>query len=144
MEIVRSLTDPVILSTLGHFLPLYFVVGCNGALYLAYSTVITLSSCMSIVWHSAGEKKNWTFWLDYGLALAWTTTDFVMAISLTSLPVVLIVFFLNAITIMNNQFTDYLARKDLLSYEVGHSCWHILSFSKSILVAYLIGCREIC
>ena len=141
----RSPTDPVILSTIPHFLSLMFVTGCDRGplmdIYSTYTVIIAISSLLSLVWHFQKERKNIFFWLDYGFALAWTIMDLTVAISTAPVHVILTVAFLNIIVLLTNQLCDFLDRKGFVPYEFGHATWHLLSSTKSIFVAYLVGCR---
>lgn len=144
----RSFLDPVILSTLPHYLPIIFVAGCSTpanekypGIYEAYTATILISSTLSIIWHSHHERKNIWFWLDYLFAFIWTVFDFVLAILKAPLPSILTVFLLNGFVLITNQMGDYLDRKGLVPYQQAHSLWHIFSWVKATFVAYLVGCR---
>jgi hypothetical protein len=137
----RAVADPVILSTLPHFLALCFVLGrarAGSALFAAYAAVIAASAALSIAWHAQHERKNWVFWADYALALAWTLMDFAVAYATQpgALPTVAIA---NATVLVANWLTDHWAREGTLPYATGHSAWHLLSCAKSIYVAHLLG-----
>jgi len=140
MSTVRTLIDPVILSTLPHFLALYFVLGRarSSALFAAYAAIIAASATLSIAWHAQHERKNWIFIADYAFALVWTLGDFYVAFVAqpSALPTVAIA---NAAVLVANWLTDHWAREGTLSYARGHSAWHLLSCAKSIYVAYLLG-----
>ena len=142
----RSFTDPVILSTIPHYLALLFVAGCQrgpllAGLYLAYAITIGISSTLSLIWHFQKERKNIFFYLDYAFALFWTIGDFVVAIATSPLHVILTMIFLNIIVLLTNQLGDYLALHKMIGYETGHAAWHLLSCAKAVFVAYLVGCR---
>jgi hypothetical protein len=82
----RSMLEPVMLSTVPHFLSLLFVAGCyNGthadSLWSAYTAVVIVSSTLSLLWHGQREKKNIIFWADYAFALAWIIFDIVLPAS---------------------------------------------------------------
>jgi hypothetical protein len=106
-----------------------------------YAAIIAISSSLSLVWHFQKERKNIFFWLDYGFAMGWTIMDFTVAISTAPVHIILTVAFFNIIVFLTNQLVDFLDRKGFVPYEIGHAAWHVLSFSKSIFVAYLVGCR---
>jgi hypothetical protein len=106
--------------------------------YMGYCAVIGISSILSVLWHRTHESRSALFWLDYGFAGIWTLYDCLLA-ALKPPFILLLVCTLNITTIILNQLVDYLAKKEILSYEIGHSIWHLFSASKSILVAYLVS-----
>ena len=130
----------VVASTLPHFLCLPFILQrCMlGWPWAIYATVVGASSCASVVWHHHGEPRGPLFWLDYSLAGAWTATDLLLAYE-GGLHMFLTVAYLNLITVAANKLSDWMAEKGVVSYEVGHTMWHIVSSTKSILVAYLLS-----
>jgi hypothetical protein len=110
-------------------------------MYAYYTAIIAFSCSLSLVWHFQKERKNIFFLLDYEFAVAWTVMDFTVAISTAPVHIIVTVVFLNIIVLLMNQLGDFLDRKGFVPYEIGHAAWHVLSFSKSIFVAYLVGCR---
>jgi hypothetical protein len=143
-NIWRSPTDPIILSTIPHFLSLVYATGCEmdhlTNLYNIYITVIVSSSTLSVMWHIQSERRNIIFWLDYGFAIAWTTMDLTVALSTQPIHILITVSFLNFIVFITNHMGDFLDRKGLVPYQIGHTYWHIISSSKSVIVAYLLQC----
>lgn len=137
---MRSLADPVVLSTLPHFLVLCFLLdrACSSPLFAAYAAIIAISATLSIVWHARHERKDWVFWADYTLAMAWTVMEFYVAFATrpTALSSVAIS---NTSVLVANWLTDHWAREGTLPYALGHSAWHLLSCAKSMYVAYLLG-----
>ena len=139
-RIVSLTMRPVILSTLPHFLTLWFLFPFEGAAIQLYATLVAVSSCASVAWHWSREPYGSLFWLDYGLATAWTVADLVIAayISGGGPPLFITVAYLNGLTIAANKLSDWMAEKKWVSYDVGHTAWHCLSWSKCWLVAYLL------
>jgi hypothetical protein len=84
-----------------------------------------------VLWHRYGEPKSILFWLDYLVAFVWTVVDIALAVPT---PVIL----LNGLCLVTNQLADALARQGVMSYETGHTAWHLLSCVKSITVAALL------
>ena len=138
----RPLTHPIILTTLPHFLSIGLVANCISptypGIYIGYSAVIGCSSVLSVLWHRQHEPYSILFWLDYAFAGIWTIYDCILAGLLKSSYILAIVCILNIITIILNQLVDNLARKEIVQYDTGHSMWHLISVSKTILVAYLV------
>lgn len=129
---------PVILSTLPHFVAIWFLLPLEGLAALQlYAGLIAASSCASVAWHVHGEPYGRLFWLDYGLATAWTVTDLVLAAE-GGAQLFATVAYLNVLTVMTNKLSDWLAEKGVVSYEVGHTAWHVASWSKCWLVAWLL------
>jgi hypothetical protein len=138
----RHFTDPILLSTLPHYLPLLFVVNCDRTqrFYLAYSIVVALSASLSLIWHGQREPHNWLFWLDYGMAFLWTMLDLFAAVTVCPNETVAIVG-LNVCVCVAHVASDHMAKTGVVTYEWGHCCWHVMSSVKSTVVAYVIGCR---
>ena len=139
----RSCIHPIILTTLPHFFSIGMVVNSTSlqypGIYIGYCVVIGCSSILSVIWHHHHEPKSILFWLDYTFAGIWTLYDCILASLLKPSYSIILVCMLNIITIIFNQLVDYLAKKELILYETGHSIWHLFSASKSILVAYLLS-----
>ena len=129
VTIKRSFLDPIILSTLPHGLAILVPVG------IGYSLLVALSTTLSVLWHRYGEPKSILFWLDYLVAFVWTVVDIALALPT---PVLLPVILLNGLCLVTNQLADALARQGLVSYETGHTAWHLLSCVKAITVAALL------
>ncbi len=102
-----------------------------------YAALIAASSCASVAWHLRREPYGQLFWLDYGLAGAWTAADLLLAAG-GGAQLFTTVFYLNVVTVMTNKLSDWLAEKGVVSYEVGHTAWHVASWSKCWLVAWLL------
>ena len=137
----RSPTDPVILSTIPHFLSLLFVTKCKlGQIMNIYAVIILISSLLSLVWHFQKEPKNIFFWLDYGFALVWVFIEFIVAILTAPIYFILTIAFFNIIILFTNKFVDFLDYNGFVSYEYGHTTWHLLSCLKSIFISYMLGC----
>jgi hypothetical protein len=126
---MRSLTDPVILSTVPHILAIIPPLFEPTPLSLAYAALITSSTLLSILWHLYKEPSGPLFILDYGIATVWTTFD--LALGFKN-PVVIL---LNGICIGSNIYLEKYYRG---SYERWHSWWHLLNVGKSMLVSSLL------
>jgi hypothetical protein len=130
----RSFCEPIVLSTLPHFLAAY-VAGVGW-----YGAVIAASSTLSVVWHMRGEPRDHWFYLDYAFAGLWTAFDVALALTLFG-PTHLVtwtVCVLNAMAIGTNQLADALARRGQVRYERGHAAWHLFSAAKGVGVAWLL------
>ncbi len=129
---MRALTHPLILSTLPHFFAATYP---NPPLY---RFAILLSSTFSVLWHLAGEPDGWLKTLDYSMAGVWTLTELWYAydhprgVQVDIIQSALWVAYVNLVV-------DDLAKKGILSYDVGHSLWHVLSAAKAIAVARVLS-----
>jgi hypothetical protein len=95
-----------------------------------YSLLVSSSTTASIFWHLKNEPHDWSFWLDYGLAGAWTLVDIGLAYEKDVLRDVLL---LQAIAIVTNKIVERSS-----NYNLYHSLWHILSACKCIAVAAML------
>jgi hypothetical protein len=128
----------VILSTLPHFAAIWFLLPLEERVALQlYAALIAASSCASVAWHVRGEPYGQLFWLDYGLAGAWTLADLLLAAQ-GGPALFATVVYANVLTIATNRLSDWMAEKGVVSYEIGHTAWHVISWSKCWLVAWLL------
>jgi hypothetical protein len=126
---MRYFSDPLILSTLPHFLI------CVPALTISYpyAIVIALSSTFSIMWHRHGEPMYTPlFYADYGFAGLWTAFDFYLAFQTYSCLFTVLVLNLLALS------TNCLPIKQI-HYRSYHSLWHLFSAIKGLLVCAFIS-----
>jgi hypothetical protein len=124
----RPYTDKIILSTLPHFAACYF------AKPVAYAIIIGISSTCSILWHRAGEPRaNYLFYLDYGMAAAWTLAELAIAYSIGNPTLIFAVIALNAAVVISNRIEH-----PNIPYTTTHSIWHCFSWFKGIYIAYLL------
>ena len=122
--------NALILTTLPHYLTL-FVSPTPW-----YSWVVFTSSTLSVVWHLADEPATSPLGqLDHILAAVWMLTDVYYLGAANKLALALIP---NSLIFITTPLVTYLDQKQIVSYYVGHSIWHILSAIKSIFVAYMI------
>ncbi len=128
----------VTLSTLPHFAAIWFLLPLEGQFTLQlYAGLIAASSCASVAWHVREEPYGRLFWLDYGLAAAWTAADLVLAAG-GGVQLFVTVAYLNGLTVLLNKVGDWLEERRMVSYEIGHTAWHVVSWSKCWLVAWLL------
>lgn len=124
----RDPHDPIILSTLPHFVTLYF-----SRSHMGYSTIVFLSSSASVFWHRTIESKEDPLYeIDHGLAAIWGAYDVFLALWYFKYSVI-------ALNILN--LALYHASANSKNYHTAHSLWHLFSSAKSILVAYILFVR---
>ena len=127
---MRSLFEPILLSTLPHALAIYWALQISPY----YAILIGLSTIASVLWHINHEpKRTLLFYIDYGLAGIWTTADIILAIYTKHIFTILIIIVLNAIALITNQI-----ELPGISYETTHALWHCISWFKCSLVAYIL------
>lgn len=134
-------TPTIIQTTLLHYLSLLPVIAfthtTNQRLYTSYAAIITLSSTLSVVWHSMGEPENEWQLLDYSAAAAWSMYN-IISIERVNPALVSRVVYLELLILSMNQAIDYYVKKKLISYVVWHSRWHVASAMKSLYISYLL------
>jgi predicted membrane channel-forming protein YqfA (hemolysin III family) len=138
----RPMWDPLIVSTLPHYITLIFVVfPDNGSLLLhIYSLIAFLSSTLSVIWHLKGEPYDWSFIADYSLAFLWIVVEVVAVIVRTCPVPIVLTLFLNIVVFCVNQVIHFV-KNERWTYKMLHSYWHLLSAFKTVSVAYLVGTR---
>ena len=123
----------LILTTLPHFIPLYYIF--NDKLYF---TIVLFSGTFSISWHYLCEPKNFVFVIDYLFGLIWSLYELgIVYIYLYEMFYVTIL--LNLIVLSNNILMDHISRNNLVSYKYAHSIFHITSSLKTIYIAYKVS-----
>lgn len=167
----RGWLDPLLLTTAPHLAALAFVLPClldsqtdhvPAGLRIGYAVVIITSSVLSLAWHRHRESTaSRLFRLDYGFAVVWAAYDMLLA-AWTSPSALGLVALLNALSFAANKACEWAARPQpqpasasesaliklqpaqprLASYELLHSCWHLLNVCKCIAVAYIVGCTS--
>jgi len=141
----RESTDPLVLSTLPHYICILIIHGVDDDLSISscfYSSVVLISSTLSLMWHLYREPISLIYWLDYGFAVMWVAVEMLMALAETSISIVLTILLLNIFVAFTNQISDYLAVFRVITYTYGHSIWHLLSSCKCIFVAIiLVTCK---
>jgi len=91
-----------------------------------YSTIVSLSTLASFVWHlSGGEFSGWLMTLDYGLVVIWFLTDVTLTLRT---PYFQNVLFWNMMTLLLHRvMTGWM-----------HAVWHVFSALKCILVTKML------
>ena len=135
----RGWQDMVLLTTLSHIPACVILASCESAVYVCY-TIIAIASCaVSVAWHRRREPRGLLFIVDYALACAWTAMEVALAAGVSASSV-LLVLFLNATTLAANWACDRLARDQVMTYDDGHSLWHVWSGIKVACIAILVKC----
>ena len=138
----RNYIDKVVLSTIPHYISLFFIFNNDmndNKYYIVYIVTVIISSTLSLYWHILKEPKNIVFYADYLFAVIWTILEIILITIKGDFSDIIAVIFLNKLVFITNQLVNYLSKKDIIIYEKGHSIWHILSSLKCIYVSYLIG-----
>ncbi len=93
-------------------------------LYAPYYPIVFLSTTLSAAWHFKNEPIGTLMYLDYLFAGLWMCAECVYTSNLyATLGLNLVVFVTNKVVDTSH------------SYALHHSAWHILSATKSIVVA---------
>jgi hypothetical protein len=93
---------------------------------MVYSTIVSLSTFASFVWHlSGGEFSGWLMILDYGLAFTWFLTDIVLSLRTHHFENVL--FWNMMLILLHRVMTGWM-----------HAVWHVFSALKCILVSKML------
>ena len=142
----RKFTDPLVLSTFPHLLSLLSLLLCkdpvfDGGLTQKFSVIIVTSTLLSVLWHRLREPMGFLFWIDYGFAILWMIMELLLSISQSASFVSLntmIIISLNMVTFLMNQLVDSLAIFNIVSYQNGHSVWHLFSSVKCVFISSLL------
>lgn len=142
----RKFTDPLVLSTFPHLLSLlgllwYTDPVFDGGLPQMFSVIIVMSTLFSVLWHRLREPMGFLFGVDYGFAILWMIMELLLSTSQSASFVSLntmIIISLNTVTFLLNQLVDSLAIFNIVSYQNGHSVWHLFSSIKCAFITSLL------
>ncbi len=118
----------LVISTLPHYLVL--LVSPSPL----YSIIVFFSSTLSVLWHySDSNASSYLGLLDHLLAFVWLMADYEYFRGTSLFGTMLII---NGLTFLTNMFVSFLDTNKFIPYHAGHSCWHLVSATKSIYLAY--------
>jgi hypothetical protein len=139
-KIHRTIHDKIIISTLTHFLSLYFI-RWNDYVDIVYSCIIIISTTLSVTWHYYHEPSNIIMFLDYLFACLWVIVEIFIAIHIGNVALIFTVLFMNAIVFGLNKCIDIFTKynTDEYEYERLHTWWHIVSALKSVCITAMIS-----
>jgi hypothetical protein len=127
MKYKRYLSDTIILSTVPHFLALFYTKDDT-----YYSSLVILSCLSSILWHETHETSKILFFIDYFFAFSLVYYELK-----ENQNQKMLVLSINFLTLFSNKFADLLSYFGILKYNKGHSVYHLISSWKTIYIAYL-------
>ncbi len=123
----RDYTSNIIITILPHLFGIYYTYND-----LLYSFIITISTITSVLWHRTKERNNILLVLDYSTATILTLYE-LYSVYYTELFE--LTLFLNLFVLFFNKSVYFLSKRRLLNYNKWHSIYHILSSSKTTLIA---------
>jgi hypothetical protein len=126
MKYYRLFNDKIILSTIPHFIALFYTYKD-----LYYSIILMCATITSILWHKSRETSYRLLLLDYFFAGSLTGYELCKGKEDDKY----FIFLLNIGILIFNKSMDYLAKYQILRYSKGHLIYHIISFSKTIYIA---------
>lgn len=118
----------LILTTLPHLLAVYW------APTQYYAGIIVTSTLASAVWHV--NHGYTTGVIDHLIACVWGATDLWLSYETKYFYTIVSC---NGFIVISNNLVTFLDRNNIVSYEICHSVWHIISSIKAIYVAYLLS-----
>jgi hypothetical protein len=122
--------NPLVISTLPHYLAIYPVVSVYKTYTSEYIHIILASSTLSIVYHVYEESNPLLTFLDYLVAFVWLAYDVKLSMDTKKWKQIL---FLNGLICTLNLSVTYTK-----NYVLFHSLWHLLSAAKCFYVSTLI------
>jgi hypothetical protein len=122
--------NPLVISTLPHYLAIYPVVSVYKTYTSEYIHIILASSTLSIVYHVYKESNPLLTFLDYLVAFVWLAYDVKLSMDTKQWKQIL---FLNGLICTLNLSVTYTK-----NYVLFHSLWHLLSAAKCFYVSTLI------
>lgn len=124
--IIQNYVNPILFTSLMHLCCLIFITE-----YI-YFLLVFISSISSFLWHYNCEKYDFCFLLDYFIS-------FVLSIyEILYCELFYFAFILNISLFFINKLTDYLSHHKILSYQIGHSFFHIFSIFRIFMLSKYI------
>lgn len=120
----RSCFDFIILSTIPHFMSLYYTYTD-----IWYTTVIITATTSSILWHTSRESSKELLYLDYSCA------SLLCLYEIYNSPNISFVITANLGLLVINKSMDLLSKYKILRYSIGHSIYHVISCCKTFYIA---------
>ena len=120
----RSCFDFIILSTIPHFMSLYYTYKD-----IYYTTVVMAATTSSILWHTSRESSKELLYLDYSCA------TLLCFYEIYNSPNISFVITANFGLLVINKSMDLLSKYKILRYGIGHSIYHVISCCKTFYIA---------
>lgn len=125
--IKRNYTSNIIITILPHLFGIYYTYD-----NFLYSSIITISTITSVLWHRTKEQDNTLLFLDYSTATILSLYELYNTYYSSLFELTL---FLNLSVLFFNKSVYFLSKNRILNYNKWHSVYHILSSIKTIVVA---------
>lgn len=126
MKYYRSIKDKIIISSILHFLALFYTYKD-----FYYSLLIIIATIFSILWHKSKESSFRLLLLDYFFAGSLTGYELCKSKNQHKY----FIFLFNMFILIFNKTMDYLSKYKILDYNKGHFIYHILSVIKTVYVS---------
>lgn len=131
----------LVLTTFLHYIPVIVVTLKPNPRYhsafIGYASVMSISTTLSIVWHSLGEPSGMILYADYLMAAAWSMYSLYLIEHIDRKKMNISVPFEILVGVINLSITLGTTYR-VLDYKIWHSVWHILSAIKSTYITYNI------
>lgn len=124
MKQSRTKFDFIILTTLPHFMTLYYTYND-----LLYTTIVTMATVSSICWHLTHESSRTLLYLDY------TCASLLAFYETYKSSDKLFILQLNAGLFAINKLMDVVSQYRILKYNKSHCIFHITSCFKTFYIA---------
>jgi len=127
----RSFSSNIILTTIPHLFSLFFTFD-----NFFYSSIIISSTITSILWHRKKEPSNILLILDYSSAGILSFYEIYRSYYIYN-RIFTVALYSNIYVLIFNKLVYFLSTKNTIEYSSWHSFYHVLSFIKTIFVAFL-------
>jgi len=121
----RCFHDFIILSTIPHFVSLYYTYEDS-----CYTAVVMIATMSSILWHMSRESSKQLLYLDYSCATLLCLYEIYK-----SQDIWFVVVTSNLGLLVINKSMDLLSKYKILRYSIGHSIYHVISCCKTFYIA---------
>jgi hypothetical protein len=126
MKYYRLFNDKIIISTVPHFMALFYTYKD-----IYYSLTLIMATTTSILWHKSRESSYRLLLLDYFFAGSLTGYELCKGKDSDKQ----LILGMNIALLILNKSIDFLSKYKVINYNKGHLIYHIASFSKTIYVA---------
>ena len=124
--IIQNYVNPILFTSLTHLCCLMFITE-----YI-YFLLVFICSISSFLWHYNCEKYDFYFLFDYFISVLLSIYEILYC------ELFYVAFTLNVSLFIINKLTDYLSQHKILSYQIGHSFFHIFSIFRILMISKYI------
>lgn len=119
----------LILTTIPHLLEIGYTMKDR-----YHTAFIVLGTASSILWHTS-PSSTFLNGLNYTLTVSWALYEVELSLRKGCFKEIFDLYFL---LLLSHALSEYISYNNILSYELTHGIWHLLSAARAVKVGYLL------